>query len=189
MLARERSGAGLSAIPADAGIRRVYESLRAGRWVAMLADQDARRHGAFVPFLGRPASTALGPARIAIGARVPIVMGFVTRRPDRRVVLDVEPHLFAPDPGAPDAALRLTALHTARLESWVRARPEMWFWLHRRWKTVPPAGAERVVPVSGGRAEGAGIAPAGPARASVAIGIGETECGPAIAGGRAGEGA
>ena len=138
-MARERERSGLTAIPADRGVRRVYESLRAGRWVALLADQDARRHGVFVPFLGRPASTALGPARIALATGAPILMGFVTREPDGRMVLEVEPPLAIPDPGAPDAALRLTALHTARLEAQVRARPEMWFWLHRRWKTAPPA--------------------------------------------------
>jgi len=137
LLARERERAGLTAIPADRGIRRVYESLRAGRWVAMVGDQDARHHGAFVPFLGRPASTALGPARIALATGAPILMGFVTREPDGRLILDVEPPLEVDDPAAPDAALRLTALHTARLEAHVRERPEMWFWLHRRWKTKP----------------------------------------------------
>ena len=81
LLARERERAGLTAIPADRGIRRVYASLRAGRWVAMVGDQDARHHGAFVPFLGRPASTALGPARIALATGAPILMGFVTREP------------------------------------------------------------------------------------------------------------
>jgi len=148
LIARERAGAGLGTISADRGIRRVYESLRSGRWVAMVADQDARRHGVFVPFLGRPASTATGPARIALGAGVPLLMGFVTREPDGRMTLEVEPPLKVADPQAPDAALRLTALHAARLEAWVRKRPEMWFWLHRRWKTAPPGETLRLEPAA-----------------------------------------
>ena len=36
---------------------RMFDALRANRWVAMLADQDARRHGVFVPFFGVPAAT------------------------------------------------------------------------------------------------------------------------------------
>ena len=139
LIARERAAAGMGVIPTGAGVRRIYESLRQGRWVALVSDQDARRHGAFVPFLGRPASTALGPARIALDTGAPIIMGFVTREPDGRMSLDVEPPLSLADSGASDAALRLTALHSARLEAWVRRRPEMWFWLHRRWKTAPPA--------------------------------------------------
>jgi len=141
ILARERERAGVGVISADRGIRRVYEALRAGRWIAMLADQDARRQGVFVPFLGRPASTALGPARISLATGAPIVMGFVARGADGRMTLDIEPPLAVEDPAAPDAALRLTALHSARLEARVRARPEMWFWLHRRWKTRPLAEA------------------------------------------------
>src|SRR5262249_26371726 len=119
------------------------DSLRAGRWVAMVGDQDARRQGVFVPFLGRPASTALGPARIALATGVPIIMGFVMRQPDGRMVLEIEPPLEIANPGAPDAAQRLTAPHPARLEARVRARPEMWFWLHRRWKTKPFTAADR----------------------------------------------
>ena len=158
ILARERARAGLTSISADRGIRRIFESLRAGRWVAMVGDQDARRHGVFVPFLNRLASTALGPARIALATGVPIIMGFVTRVPGGRLVLDVEPPLAIANPAAPDAALRLTALHTARLEARVRAHPEMWFWLHRRWKTKPPAEPAPVAG-TGTAAIGRGAAP------------------------------
>jgi KDO2-lipid IV(A) lauroyltransferase len=137
-LSRQRAAAGVGQIPLGAGVRRVLEALRANRWVALVADQDARRHGVFVPFLGRPASTPAGPARLALATGAPLIMGFATRRPDGGTELDVEPPLAVPDPRAPDAVATLTALHTARLEHWVRLRPEMWFWLHRRWKTSPP---------------------------------------------------
>ena len=145
LLSRQRTAAGVGQISAAIGTRRVYRALRENRCVAMLADQDARRHGVFMPFLGTPASTALGPARIALATRAPIVTGFGFRRPDGRHELEVQPPLGddpdAGDPRAPGAAERLTALHVARLERWVRARPESWFWLHRRWKTAPPAAA------------------------------------------------
>jgi Kdo2-lipid IVA lauroyltransferase/acyltransferase len=118
-------------------VRQVFERLRANGWVAMLADQDARRRGVFVPFLGTPASTHAGPARIALRTGAPIIMGFPVRRADGRFDLHVEPPL-AIDPGEPDPVRALTAAHTARLEHWVRRVPDHWFWLHRRWKTPPP---------------------------------------------------
>ena len=136
---RRRAGFGL--IRTDAGVREVFASLRAGRAIAMLADQDARRHGVFVPFLGVPASTPVGPARVALATGAPIVTGFVTRRADGRHELDIEPPLVEEGRDAA-AALRLTARHTDRLTAWVRKHPESWFWLHRRWKTAPPAGAD-----------------------------------------------
>ena len=140
-LAGWREAAGVGQIAAGAGLRRVYEALRANRWVALLADQDARRQGTFVPFLGRQASTPIGPARLSLATGAPIVTGFCFRRPDGRHELHMDPPVEVDDPTAADAAERLTALHTARLEQWVRRRPEQWFWLHRRWKTSPPEGS------------------------------------------------
>jgi KDO2-lipid IV(A) lauroyltransferase len=137
MLARSRRDAGVGAIPLGTAMRGAYRSLRAGHWVAMVADQDAGRRGIFVPFLGRPASTALGPAQLSIRTGAPIVMGFATRRDDGRMEMDFEPPMLAEDPEHPDAAAALTARHVARLEWWVRRNPAMWFWLHRRWKTRP----------------------------------------------------
>ncbi len=140
LIARQRTAAGIGEIPSDASLRRIYERLRANRWVGMLADQDARRAGVFVPFLGRPASTAIGPARISLATGAPIVTGFGWREADgrHRLVIDAPLEIEAPD--APDAALRLTLAHVRRLEQRIREHPDQWFWLHRRWKTTPPAG-------------------------------------------------
>lgn len=134
---RRRSGVGL--LPIGSGVRGAFASLRANRWIAMVADQDARRHGVFVPFLGRPASTPTGPAELSMRTGAPIVMGFVTRQADGTLELEIQPALPRPDGDGPAAVLELTARHTAGLEQWVRRHPEMWFWLHRRWKTAPPA--------------------------------------------------
>ena len=143
-VARERARAGIGSISAEAGIRRVFESLKENRMVAMVADQDARRHGVFVPFLGRSASTAVGPARIALASGAAVIMGFMWRGADGRHDLEVEPALDVPEPRAPDAVVRLTALHAQRLECHIRLRPEHWFWLHRRWKTRPAGDAGEI---------------------------------------------
>jgi len=142
LLARQRAAAGVGLIPVERGARRALEALRANRWVALLMDQDAGRDGVFVPFLGRPASTVAGPARLALATRAPIVAGFVHRLADGRHVLEIDPPPELEDARAPGAVERLTACLAGRLERRVRERPEHWLWLHRRWKTRPdhPAG-------------------------------------------------
>ena len=133
-----RRRAGVGSIPLGGGLKQVFRALRAGRWVAMLADQDARRHGVFVPFFGRPASTPEGPARIALQMGVPIVMGFMRRRADGRHRARIEPPYLPAGDASEENVVALTAWHTARLEHAIREAPEHWFWLHRRWKTPPP---------------------------------------------------
>ena len=153
-IAGRRAEAGVGCISTSDGTRGVYQALAAGRWVAILADQDAGRRGLSVPFFGRPASTAAGPARLSLKTGAPIVMGFAVRRPDGRFDLQVESPLELAEPETPDAVLRLTAQHVAVLETRVRARPELWFWLHRRWKTRAPTSwpeSGTVDPASTGR--------------------------------------
>jgi KDO2-lipid IV(A) lauroyltransferase len=140
-----RAAAGVGSIGIGSGVRRVFAALKGKRWVAMLADQDARRAGLFVPFFGRPTSTPAGPAAIALRSGAPIVMGFPRRLPDGRHVLDVMAPLTGANLDGEAAVRELTARHTACLEAWVRKQPAQWFWLHRRWKTPPPTEAAEAI--------------------------------------------
>src|SRR5213075_692391 len=129
-----RRRAGLDVMQPGAGVRGVIRRLRAGGTVAMLADQDARRDGVFVPFFGRLASTPTGPAWLSLATGAPIVFCTCARAPDGRLELRFV-RALVPEGEADDAqAVRaLTARHTALLEAAVRERPAQWFWLHKRW--------------------------------------------------------
>jgi KDO2-lipid IV(A) lauroyltransferase len=133
-----RRRAGLDVLQPGAGVRDVIRRLRAGGTVAMLADQDARRDGVFVPFFGKPASTPVGPASFSLMTGAPIVFCTCARATDGRLELRFTPGLVpAGDARDPEAVRALTARHTALLEAAVRERPAQWFWLHKRWKTPP----------------------------------------------------
>ncbi|MEO5989173.1 MAG: lysophospholipid acyltransferase family protein [Candidatus Eisenbacteria bacterium] len=143
-LADIRARSGVGNISTGGGVKRVFQALRQKRWVAMLADQDARRHGVFVPYFGIPSSTPEGPARIALASGAPIVFGWVVRQGDGRHQLTIEPPLLSRgDPRDEAAVIALTAQHTALLEAAVRHAPQAWFWLHRRWKTAPPSAVAK----------------------------------------------
>jgi KDO2-lipid IV(A) lauroyltransferase len=142
---------GVRRLVGGSGVKRLVRGLRDNRWTFLLGDQDAGRGGVFVPFLGRLSSTSPFPAELSLRTGAPIVMTFITRRADGRHEIDVLPPLVLERPEAPDAVERLTALHAAELERWVRRHPHMWLWLHRRWKTAPPAARREVdVPAPGG---------------------------------------
>lgn len=141
-LTATRAAAGVGQVTTSGGIKRVFQALRAGRFVAMLGDQDARQEGVFVPFMGKMASTPAGPARIALATGAPIVFGAIWREVDGRHRARISPPIVPQgDPRDESAVRELTAQHTRLLEAAVRERPEEWFWLHRRWKTRVVGGS------------------------------------------------
>lgn len=124
--------------------RALPRALDRGRVVALVADQDAGHRGIFVPFLGRPASTFRGPARLALEHGVPLVFGGLVREGRRyralcrRVHTPVAGRDAAGPGGAPSAEARLTRAWVSLLEAEIRGHPEQYFWFHRRWKTRGP---------------------------------------------------
>jgi len=113
------------------------KSLRANRFLAMLADQDAGRRGVFVEFLGELASTPQGPARLAILAGSPIIPGFTIAAGPGRHRIVLEGPIYPPEKPDGDAIRDLTQAYTRVIEAYVRRYPASWLWTHRRWKTRP----------------------------------------------------
>lgn len=136
--ARERLG--MRVIATGDATRGSLRSLRAGRVLALVADQDARQAGIFIPFLGRPASTFRGPALLALRSGAPVFIGTAVRTPDGTYRVRIR-RIEWPEADDPESRLRaLTAAHVAALEAAVRERPDQYLWHHRRWKTRPENG-------------------------------------------------
>jgi KDO2-lipid IV(A) lauroyltransferase len=140
LLAHLRRETGNAVIHKRRAVRETMKALARGSGVAILIDQDAREDGVFVPFFGRPASTTPTLAMLALRTGAPVVPVFARVEPDGRIVVRVEPPVAIEPTSDRDAdVLRVTAECTAVVERWVRRHPEQWLWMHRRWKTRPPA--------------------------------------------------
>lgn len=120
------------------GLKQVFRALANNEVVAFVADQDARHHGAFVDFLGRPASTHKGPAQFAVRRQCPVVAGFIRRTSGGMHLVELHPPLW-PDTRLDEASavVDLMQRYTDALSEAVRAHPTEYFWAHRRWKTSP----------------------------------------------------
>lgn len=138
---RERSGNRL--VYKRSAVRSLLQTIRANGIAGILIDQDARHDGVFVPFFRRPASTTPTLALLAIRTGAPIVPFRSVPGPDGSWRIIYQPPMFA-DPEAERGAevLRVTAQCTAIIEEWVRDHPELWLWMHRRWKTRPDPRVE-----------------------------------------------
>jgi KDO2-lipid IV(A) lauroyltransferase len=99
----------------------------------MLTDQKMN-DGIPVPFFGRPAMTAPALAVLALRFDCVVLPARVERLGGAHFRLTVFPPLALPRSGDSHAdAAALMAQVNAILESWVRDRPQEWFWVHRRW--------------------------------------------------------
>jgi KDO2-lipid IV(A) lauroyltransferase len=146
MLNRLRARFGGELVPVTGNLMGVLRALRRNRVVCMLSDQDAGRNGVFVEFLGKPASTPYGPGRMSESTGAPLLPCAIVRHGGGAHEIVVCPPVATPSEDLPkDERVRLlTQGYTAEFARFIRLRPELYFWMHRRWKTSPPevGGAE-----------------------------------------------
>lgn len=118
-------------------VRGTYHALKEGKSVGILADHNAGYQGAFLPFLGFPASTTRLPAVLALRFQKPILMIFIRKEgPDYLAWIE---KAIVPDPAAEPKSeeRRILSEMNSVYTDVIRRHPDEWFWLHQRWKTRP----------------------------------------------------
>jgi len=121
--------------------RGLIAAMRHGETVGILMDTNMTPpQGVFVPFFGRMAATASGMARVASKTGAAVVPGFLLWDEDKEsYVLRFGEEIELESTGdAERDAVANTARFTSVIESYIRAYPDQWLWMHRRWKTRPP---------------------------------------------------
>jgi Kdo2-lipid IVA lauroyltransferase/acyltransferase len=115
------------------GLRRIFALLRGGDAVCMLVDQRTSE-GIPAPFFGRDALTTPAPAALALKLGAIIVPISNERVGGARFHVRVHPAIPVPNTGDADRdLLEMTAAINGFVEERVRAHPEQWLWIHRRW--------------------------------------------------------
>jgi KDO2-lipid IV(A) lauroyltransferase len=141
LVKQTRAGAGVEELVVRKGetLKAALRSLRQGRILGYVIDQNMpRRRAVFPTFFGVPAATSPTPAYLAMrhGARVVFAVAVPEGEGRYRAAIEgpVEPRRSG-DRQA-DVLAFMQELND-RLERHVRAHPDGWYWLHRRWKTRP----------------------------------------------------
>jgi Kdo2-lipid IVA lauroyltransferase/acyltransferase len=136
-----RCASGNRTLEKNRSARSILKVLGEGGTVGVLADQNtAVEEGVFVDFFGVPASTTSGLARLALHTDAAVVPGFLSwDRERRKYRLRFEPAVNLARSGNEQAdILENTARFTRVIEDYIRAHPDQWIWVHKRWKTRPP---------------------------------------------------
>lgn len=118
------------------GTRQLFSALRNGEAVLMMIDQHLAQ-GIPAPLFGRPAMTTHAPATFAQKLDVAVLPMSLRRTEGSHFEIVFYPALRYPRSGndARDVLAMTTELNRF-VETEVRARPEHWLWMHRRWKPV-----------------------------------------------------
>src|SRR6185369_12961841 len=91
-----------------------------------------------VDFFGRSAATTSALAALALRTGAPVIPVFALPLPGGRYRLVYEHPVDPPRADTPDANREFTQRCTDVLEMYVRRRPELWLWMHRRWRERDP---------------------------------------------------
>ena len=125
---------GRPALPRD-DLRALVRALRQGHAIWYAPDQTLdRRISVFAPFFGVPVGTITATARLAEMGRAKVVP-FFPQRVDGRYRIVILPALDAFPSG--DELTDATRVNRV-LEEGIRLAPTQYFWIHRRFKRVPP---------------------------------------------------
>ncbi|MGC6454468.1 MAG: lysophospholipid acyltransferase family protein [Candidatus Puniceispirillaceae bacterium] len=115
----------------------MVSALRKGQVMCLLVDQQLRE-GMAVPFFGHPAQTSISHVKLAIRKQVPLMYMRTERVGASRFRVTISPPIDLPDTDDDDTVLSVATSINQEIESWIRARPDQWFWPHRRWgKNIP----------------------------------------------------
>lgn len=116
------------------GVKRLIKSMRDGHWLYLLPDMNfGAEESIFVPFYGVPAATVPSLPRFAALAQARVVPIVTTMTPQ-----GYEVRVLPPWQDYPGTDLQAdTALMNRRLQDWIDAQPDQYFWVHQRFKSRP----------------------------------------------------
>jgi KDO2-lipid IV(A) lauroyltransferase len=135
MLEEIRTRTGNTVIHRQGAVRRMLRDLAGNRGIAVLIDQHLISPDAvYVDFFRRPAATTSALAALALRTGAPVIPVFALPLPRGRYRFVYEHPVDPPRADTPDAVREFTQRCTDVLEMYVRRHPDLWLWMHRRWR-------------------------------------------------------
>lgn len=133
-----RNQAGYANTARGKATNSVVEGLMGGESFGLLFDLDTKVKGVFVNFFGKPAHTATIPVLLSLKLQVPIVPMFIRMTKDYSYVITcLEPLPIVNTGDEEKDVITNTQICSDVYEKMIRAHPEQWIWMHRRWKKQP----------------------------------------------------
>jgi KDO2-lipid IV(A) lauroyltransferase len=119
---------------------RILRGIKNGEAIGMALDQNMRANqGMFIDWMGRPAMSVKAPAMIALRTGATVIAGYSYQKAvDRFEVVVTEEVPWEACPEDQEKEILINNQNQAdAVQRIIYANPELWFWIHRRWKNQP----------------------------------------------------
>jgi KDO2-lipid IV(A) lauroyltransferase len=135
LMDRFRASQGLTFAPVSVGnVKRVFQTLKRGGVVALMADRDIEGPKETMEFFGEPTLMPTGPIEVGLRTGAPILPSFCVRKSKYAIEAWVEKPLRLARTGDMAADVRAAmSEYIERLEACLRANPGQWAVLERVW--------------------------------------------------------
>jgi KDO2-lipid IV(A) lauroyltransferase len=145
LITRRFNEAGFGVIGKRGSLDRLLDLLAKGDVIVFPFDQHAGPpDGIESEFFGHPAWTFRSLAIIALATGAPVIAATGWREHEGTHVMQFGEPVPTIEAEDTNEAIRLTTrAYNAELERLVLARPEQWYWVHRRWKSSQPRRRRR----------------------------------------------
>jgi KDO2-lipid IV(A) lauroyltransferase len=140
LVLQTRISINLGTIKHKDSIRRILKGLRRGEAIVMALDQNMKeKEGIFIDWMGRAAASVRAPAIVAKLTGSPVVAGYMFQKSkDRFELVVTEEVSWESYPDDPEKELIInTQKQSDAIQRIIYEHPELWFWIHRRWKRQP----------------------------------------------------
>ena len=130
-----RTYTGINILPSTMSVQKYVRLLKDGGHVTLLNDV-AGTGKMIVPFMGHDATNMPGPAIMSLLSGAPIIPVCIYRKaPFEHEIEFFQPIEFPDSNLDREERIRKVILDcNLAIETFIRKRPELWFWLHNRWK-------------------------------------------------------
>ena len=133
-----RESGGMKALGKASDLKAMIKALQSGEIIGIPVDQDAKKAGIVSPFLGYPASTPVGMAKLADRLGCAVVPVFCVRwLGTQKLELHFLPALKGRngDPYGKDLQSSIDDCNEV-ISEWIRKYPDQWMWMYPRWESV-----------------------------------------------------
>lgn len=135
-----RTRFGVTHLYKEGALSEMTRVLRQGHLLGILIDQGTKSsESVVVSYFGRTVAATPAAAMLAMRCKSPVLPIFCVREPNSRFTIIVEaPLQLNRTRNLREDLTTNTQIMTDAIEKAVRAYPEQWFWVHKRWKRHYP---------------------------------------------------